>query len=77
MKEWSYYYGSASYQRLPENDITAIGDCYAVLKLIKMMAETPLSEKGQILASKQASTGSGRFQRVEKKKLGKAWWKFW
>ena len=36
--EWSDYHGSFKWQRLPGGDHTALGDCKAVLELIKRMA---------------------------------------
>jgi len=36
--EWSDYHGSFRWQRLPNGDHTALGDCRAVLELIKKMA---------------------------------------
>lgn len=78
--EESYFHNDYNYQKLPNNAPNALGDCYAVLEVIKKMAATPLSEKGQVSAlgkSSQSSSGSPRFQRVVKKKSGKAWWKFW
>jgi len=36
--EWSNYHGSFRWQRLPNGDHTALGDCRAVLELIKKMA---------------------------------------
>lgn len=36
--DWNDYYGNFRWQRLPGGDHTALGDCHAVLELIKDMA---------------------------------------
>lgn len=38
--EWNRYHQSFKWQRLPGGDHTALGDCWAVLALIKRMAES-------------------------------------
>jgi DNA polymerase III subunit epsilon len=46
--EWSEKYGNYKYQKLPNGDHSAIGDCKAILALIKKMAaaaKTPLTKK--------------------------------
>lgn len=41
--EWSSYHRSFRWQKLPKGDHTAAGDCFAVLEIIKQMAEAKLS----------------------------------
>ena len=41
--EWSEYYGSYRWQKLPSGDHSASGDCIATLELIKKMASSKLS----------------------------------
>jgi DNA polymerase III subunit epsilon len=38
--EWNLKFNNYKYQKLPEGDHSAIGDCKATLKIIKEMAET-------------------------------------
>lgn len=40
--EWNDYRGSFKWQRLPSGDHSAIGDCLATLKIIRMMAQDDL-----------------------------------
>jgi DNA polymerase-3 subunit epsilon len=40
--EWSSYFGSYKWQRLPQGDHTARGDCLATLELIRRMASSEL-----------------------------------
>lgn len=44
--EWNMKYGNYKWQKLPAGDHTALGDCRAVLALIKRMAESKLAIEG-------------------------------
>jgi DNA polymerase-3 subunit epsilon len=47
--EWSSYFGSYKWQRLPQGDHTARGDCLATLELIQCMASSPTFAEQQII----------------------------
>jgi len=45
--EWSNYWASYRWQKLPKGDHTAKGDCMAVLELIRHMAAAPITQEAQ------------------------------
>ena len=42
--EWSEYHNNYKYQKLPAGDHTAVGDCFATLKIIREMASAEIVE---------------------------------